>query len=661
MREIWSKWIVLPLAASLLFGCREVGSDTPGASPLLQNTPAETTPAEAVVTLPPVDIPALRAEILKRVNFAPPPPVHSQQFTVFNGVSTETVPANGNSQPPQPIKYSEIITEGVIEDYVTIIRFMDARAKRIAAIPRASDPDAPSVLDVKTREASRIILHNYRSPTSRAPFVMTSPGKDPITFWNMCHNECPKLILENYTESVAYVTHDFATGEIIPESIIEYRLSKTCNELSYGSPAMGLCINGKTPNDAETITKGTGLHVYDKAASPFWPREFSPDMIPMTHPYVSTYTLAPAFEDLSHVKASNRTKHRALGFKSAGKVEELYIDNDYSCVTIHPPIFGESLSYLVTEVIGENSAIEAGASLRQSNICIGQKPENDDEKFFQTWETQSGNFDYSAAISPHDISRNLTATYWKDPEKNGGQVKKAIIDLQRFHPEFQNRIGYDVAPIVIDLAKRDLGVTYHNNTAFKILQKMPHESMAAYAGELAQIVEVRTDKIGCLELKCPKDLNGNTGKLSKLAEVFNGAGANAAEYLDQIYLANKSSDGRSWWGPIGGLHNAAACVGNMGPELERAITGQAYGRTFVSDNNFTFHAEQSLKMTSQSEKARQYIEDKLAWMIKKSQDPEMKPSWARTQGLMRSIDRAEKILEEWTDQEPFCPSRPKVP
>lgn len=655
MKWFWSKWIVVPLAASILVSC---GDDVSG-----DFDDRSATKVISAETLPPVDIAALRAEILKRASDSPPPQVHPQQFTVFNGVTNQTVPANKNPQPPQPTTYPEIITEGVIEDYVTIIRIMDARVKMIDAIPRANDPDAPSVLDIKNREASRIIFHNYRTPRSRAPLVMTKPGQDPVTLWNGCSRECSKLILEKYTESVAYVTHDVATGDIIPDSVIEFRRAKTCNELSYGSPAMGLCINGVKPNNAETITKGAGLHVYDKAASPVWPTGFHPDNIPIPQEFRAIYKPAPAFEDLAHVKASNGTKHRALGFKRARKAEELYIDYDYSCVTIRPPIPGNALPYLVTEVIGENSRLTVGTTPHQSNICAGERPQNQRENLFQLSKIQQGNINYSASISVHDISRNLTATYWKDPEKNGGLVKRTIAELQRVHPEFQSTIGYDVAPIVIDLAKRDLGNSYHNNTAFKILRQMPHESMAAHVDDLARILEDTIEPLGCVGMVCPKALKGKESIMWKLGEIFNGAGPNAANYLDRLQIANEKvggSMGASWY-IIGGGRTAAACIGSMGPEMEKITTRYAYGRTHIRDNNFTFHAEQSLRMTGQSEKARQHIEDKLAWMIEKSQDPEMKPSWARTNGLLRSIDRAEKILEEWTDQEPYCPSRPKVP
>ena len=91
----------------------------------------------------------------------------------------------------------------------------------------------------------------------------------------------------------------------------------------------------------------------------------------------------------------------------------------------------------------------------------------------------------------------------------------------------------------------------------------------------------------------------------------------------------------------------------MGPEMEKYIANYAY-RSFIKPN---FYHEQSLRMTSQSSKARQHIEEQLDRMIEKSKDPELDQKWARTNGLIRSIERAEKILEEWTDREPYCPTR----
>jgi len=62
-------------------------------------------------------------------------------------------------------------------------------------------------------------------------------------------------------------------------------------------------------------------------------------------------------------------------------------------------------------------------------------------------------------------------------------------------------------------------------------------------------------------------------------------------------------------------------------------------------------------MTSQSSRARQHIEERLEWMMEKSKDPELNPKWARTLKLMQIIVNTEKILEAWTDDEPYCPSR----
>jgi len=647
MRRFSLKWTAIPLAALLALSCGEVNSDSLNPGPAFQDIDAI-----ATTTQTPLDNPALRSEVLKLANTTPPPVVYT------------LVPSTGLREP-QTKTYEEVITEGVIEDYVTIVRFMDARAKMITALPRASDPDAPSVLDIKNREASRIIFHKYQGPTTRAPLVMTQPGKAPVTLWNMCNRECPKLILGKFTDSVAYVTHDTVTGNIIPESVIEYGRSETCNEMSYGSPPLGLCINGTKPDKTEIITGAEGVHIYDKAASPYWPKGFGPDLIHIPDQIRAMEKFPPAFAALPNVEVSNNTLHRALGLKRTNKPEVRYIAHDFSCIQIRPALPGGGLRYLATEALGEDSTLITGSNKSYySSICIGQNPNDDERTLFRAWESQDGNFDYSASISPHEIARNLSATYWQDPEKNGGRVKAVITQLQNYHPEFQTTIGYDVAPIVIDLAKRDLGLSYRNNSSFKILQRMPHESMAAYGNDLAQIVEDTAASIGCVGLECSKDLKNTGAVLGKLSEIFNGAGPGAGEYLDRIYLANQKSNQdtyhKSGWGPIGGLRSAAACIGHMGPGLETAISQYAYRRTNVRDNKFTFTAEQSLKMTDQSEKARLFIENNLVDMIEKSKDPELSPKAYKTQELMRSIARTKKILKDWTNEEPYCPSRPVV-
>jgi len=397
-----------------------------------------------------------------------------------------------------------------------------------------------------------------------------------------------------------------------------------------------------------------GLHIYDKVGSPFWPDGFYPDPIPIPDQVRARSKLPPAFEHLEHVTVWNSTEHKAIGVKRPKGFEDRYIAFDSSCVFVQPRLPVSAISYLISQLVDENSSI----SSNPGGVCTGEKPSEKDRRYLSPWEMQLGNLDYSAILMPHEIETNLDRFFWENPDKSSSQVIQAILNPQRHHPDFQSDIGYRIAPIVNELAKRDLG-DLHRNSAYKILMRMPHESMAAYVNDLTRIIEQVTDDLGCVDLRCPKDIKPKKGILSKLAQILNGAGSDAAPMLDRIELANQAAGGGIWASQytIGGKLQAASCIGEMGPEMEKFITLYAYGNVHERDNNFRFIHTQALRMTRQSNKARQYIEDKLNWMIEKSKDPMLKPSWSKTKGLHRSIERAEKILEEWTDSEPYCPSR----
>ena len=113
--------------------------------------------------------------------------------------------------------------------------------------------------------------------------------------------------------------------------------------------------------------------------------------------------------------------------------------------------------------------------------------------------------------------------------------------------------------------------------------------------------------------------------------------------------------GASWF-PIGGGYNAAACIGEMGPEMERWISSKAY-RTTGRDNRISLDGVLSLRMTGQSEKAREHIELLLQSLSERIKDPSLKPSWAKTAGLYNSIKSVKIALLNWDDSKPYCPTR----
>ena len=601
------------------------------------------------------EISALRAEVLKRLESgSPPDAVNGLQggFTPIYGIET-TPPSPAPPPPPKPKTWAELVTNGVIADYITIIQTIDGRAKTLEGLGEPRSQDTLDYVDILKRKNKRIILHQKVTYQAQNPWVFTKPGESPVEYSKLCDKICKKLIFENYAENLAYVFYDVKTGGILSDLSREFRRAENCHDYSYGTPALGLCLELVTENAKQDISQADGLHIYEKTGSPHWPKGFYPDPIQVPNSRRVVTLPAPAFEHLKHLNGTtNRTEHRAYALRHGGKLIDNYVGHDYSCIKTRLTLPRETLNFLITEASGAASSVFLND---RREICTNAVPTKRKIQDVLPWNSLSAQLDYASIISPQNIEANLNKAH----RDKSYDVTAIIRDLQQRHPEFQTDIGYRVAPIVKDLAKSNFGKHDHNNSIDKILMQMPHESMSPYVDDLIRIIEETTEGLGCVDLKCSKKEKGRQPVLWKLAQILNGAGPSAAPFLDRLQEANEEvggSMGGSWF-PIGGGRQAAACIGQMGPEMEKFITKSAYGRTHIRDNNFNFHAEQSLRMTAQSATARQYIEDKLKWMIEKSKDPEMQPSWAKTKGLLRSIERTEKILEAWTVLEPYCPSR----
>ena len=618
------------------------------------------------------DIEALRTEIIlraesavrqegqrsaKSTQFKESGNVNTGQFTVFH-------------EPPkkatEPKEWSEIISKGVIEDYIAVIEFMAARSETIEALRDSKNPETRDFADMKKRKVNRIIFHEKEVRNGRFPNIRAEPGKEPVESWSMCEHLCQKMLLENYTQSIAYIYYDKKTGKPVPGAANEYRRTKKCNQDSLGPTHLRLCIETINNQSLEDIIDSDGLHIYDRIASPLWPEGFYPDRIaiPSNHIMIAAFKDPPAFENLENITVQNQTEHKALRLKQKGEVDDFYVAYDHSCVFVSPGLPGESLSHFISEIAGKKSKIYIGQDWRKNySICIGEKIDTREKEYFSNYELRRGIFDYPSIISNQEIVSNLSSFFWENPKVHARLVTTTIGDLQRYHPDFQSEIWHSLAPIVMELAKMDLGSrnrngddTWRPNGVDELLMRMPHESMSYYTDDLIRIIEDIAEGLGCIDLKCPKGLNKTKGAkvLLNLAKILNGAGPDAAPFLDRLLLANLETHGNGahWYG-IGGERQAASCIGVMGPEMEKYIANYAY-RSFIKPN---FYHEQSLRMTSQSSKARQHIEEQLDRMIEKSKDPELDQKWARTNGLIRSIERAEKILEEWTDSEPYCPTR----
>jgi len=296
---------------------------------------------------------------------------------------------------------------------------------------------------------------------------------------------------------------------------------------------------------------------------------------------------------------------------------------------------------------------------KYQTLCHGEKVKNFKSPFLRGWNVNGGDYDYASLLTPQEIETRLKDYY----NLNGGGVLHTISKLQNHHPDFQTDIGYRIASIVIDIAKkRPLGKAYHNNGIYKVLLSMPHESMSLYVEDLFEIVKRETDAIGCIDFVCTEAIRGQKAVLWKLAQIFNGGGAEAAPYLDKLVEANQQAvtGNKAYWKPIGGIRQASSCIGHMSPKMEKLFSaglGNRQGTPYARDNHFYFHWQNALRMTSQGDKAYDYIKHQYKWMQRKISDGTMKPSWAKTKGLEKSIKRTEKTLEEWIDQKPYCPTR----
>jgi len=149
----------------ILLGCSDV-------DPFSEISPLEIIAIEVPQAIVKPDIQALRAEVIDRAEkFPDTNQSASGQFTIFNGIT--------NPQTVQPIVWPDLITEGVIEDYVNIIQFMDERATMVDQLRQPNEADTRDYADIFAHKNSKIIFHQRDPRYGRGPLVMTTPGQDP--------------------------------------------------------------------------------------------------------------------------------------------------------------------------------------------------------------------------------------------------------------------------------------------------------------------------------------------------------------------------------------------------------------------------------------------------------------------------------------------------
>ena len=461
-----------------------------------------------------LDIPALRVEAQDILQKLPDDEVPKPR--VFVDEKWQSVPLKPDA-----------ITDGVISDYITIIKFMAAR-KTLAENRRdPMNPPAPRYFQLQSNKLSTLIFHykaNYSFENDSGQQTFPTFTQKNVRFNKVCIGECAKILFEDYADEVIFVAYHPETKAIIPESIRSFRRKPDCDisvghfqsfaHTTHALPAIGLCFQTEVPEKPLEMARRDGLHVYTNMASPFWPEEFEADHIAVGP---SSSRLPIAFETLEHIKAFSSITHKAFGVKVGENKESYTIKYEHACVTIKPPLPERAIKRLVGASVGEafvgNSYNnDKPLNITDGGICHGKVRDQDAVGFFKRWDTVNGRVEFAKIFSPQEVEDKLTASMMKakakgaDADAEWGAIAEAIFYLEQYHPGFENDIAQRVAPILIELARYDLDIGYR--MPIKILKKMPHESLSDYVDELVQIMENHTEELGCKDLKCPKAEKG---------------------------------------------------------------------------------------------------------------------------------------------------------
>lgn len=568
----------------------------------------------------------------------------------------------------------DLFTKDVLADYGTVIRYISSRTRLQLNVTSPRKPHAAAYFNPTIQHTDRIIYHMKAG----VYFVdknghSTFPSYDhkEIRPLDQCVGECAKLLLEDYVDSVVYISVHPDTREIMPHGVFEFTRPKNCNigkdskpyyiASSHALPALGLCIERK---EIKPPTKG--LHVYTNTASPRWPDVYETDAIRVGPERSQS---PKAFESLKHVSVylGQNPVHRALEINNGFGAPDIFIEREYACISITPSLPKAAIELIYRAEIPQMTRHNSDIKFSDGGLCYGDEKEKH-TGFFDLWATINGKLDFAKILSPQEIEDNLTQIMKKaqslgpDGESHWAALAEAIDYLQQYHTGFDNDIASRIAPILIELAKYDLKIAY--NAPLKVLKKMPHKSMAPYIDDLKKIVEVTARRAGCDGLKCSKEIKDQHPELWGLAEIFNGAGPDAAEYLDTIHKNNLNiggSMGGSWYN-IGGVFTAAGCIGEMGPLVLSDIKKRAFkppSRRAMDRPHGAGGQEylQMLRTTPLAPKAKQNLIDQLAFYNIEMDDPYWQPSWARTHNLYGAVKTLNRALLAWDTQTPFCKSR----
>jgi len=170
---------------------------------------------------------------------------------------------------------AEDITDGVIEDYLTLIDFSikrnELRAKSLTpTIPIFTDTGItyPRVVffyqggyDVdKDNHKFYVEECNKSNGKSHVCNLLDEPVSVPQG--PKCRNECAKILFEDHAKSVLKVEINPDSLEVVPNSIREFRKTDDCSLSSkyrasgfsrHELAALGLCLDMQTPNSSKKM------------------------------------------------------------------------------------------------------------------------------------------------------------------------------------------------------------------------------------------------------------------------------------------------------------------------------------------------------------------------------------------------------------------------
>lgn len=374
------------------------------------------------------------------------------------------------------ILQTEDITEGVIKDYVALIDFLADRNKLRA---KTLAPAVPFFSDTGQTFPRVVLFYIGKFKIDRNPNA-------PEYVEENCAAECARLLFEGRTQSVLTAKIDPHSLEVVPSSIREFRTTTDCSQsLSKPTyypevPALGLCLEKRTPKNGLELIEDDGLHVFGDRyhlTSPLAPKEFWVDSSkglpyaggggPGEDVILLAYDRAVrVMKELEHVVANsdNDTIHRAIGIRANGRPMQYQMLFDYTCLRIKPNLPDATVRALIKQRAGKkalNKSWKEGKRLYydEGTMCQGKKHYGHRGLFLRSY---NGGLGFAAPLTPQELEDRLQATLQTAKSKGDDAVEwralsNALELLRDYHPEYNERVFHRIEPIMMEVAKRDRG------------------------------------------------------------------------------------------------------------------------------------------------------------------------------------------------------------